>query len=464
MAPRNGFSCDLDQFNDAIDALDRDDLARNIAKELRDHENCHNGQIIGLYGSWGAGKTHVLAQVIKHCIDGNQASDVYIIPCVFKAWRYETEGDLAPGLIRSLIQLPRHKEIKSRLALFDDDKLPAEGRKIAKELLELVIELSFAAVPAGQVVSGALTRIGKRIADSSVDSATVQPDDDDAAIDKVEKKMNQLVNSIIQQAKRKHPDKTPRLVIFIDDLDRCSPKNMVRLFEWLKNHLLVQDCVHLLALDHIAAARAIVGEYKTYLENDKDLAYGLRYLEKLIDSEYELDPSDKLESMAIQASYASGTAHCGCADLKALAEKIAGQQFAGIDLIPDLMTMPCLKTPRTTLKIVTKFTRVIHSFEHSPDYSEARDRLPAYPFWMLFMTAIYYRLEPDQFTKFVKGEMSIYNIMIGQDKAFTTDSGSSGPLADFERFAADFRRRTDGAVPMPDVNQRRLLSKLIHQN
>jgi hypothetical protein len=460
------FSYDLDKFDDVVDTLGRNSLARTIARELHDCNSCPDGRVLGLYGSWGAGKSHVLAQVIKHCIDQNAIDDVYIVPCIFKAWRYETEGDLAPGLIRSLIQLPQHPEIKSKLSLFDDDKLLEETKKIAKELLSIVLDLSLATVPAGQVVSGALQRLGKRISESSVDALQKQPDDDDAKIDEVQKKMKKLVDSILQQAKQKYPDKRPRLVIFIDDLDRCSPKNMVRLFEWLKNHLLVDNCVYVLALDHVAAARAIVGEYKNYLEDDKDLAYGLRYLEKLIDSEYELGQSKKLEYMAIQALYEESAPYRQCDDLKILAERIEGTQFAGSDLIPALMSMQCLRTPRTTLKIIAKFTRIIEEFK-SPQWSDERNSLPAYPFWILFMTSMYYRLEPEQFTRFVAGELSIYNLMRGENTKTRTGAENSslfGPLADFEQFALNFRTKTGGNVPVPLTEQRQLLARLVHEN
>ncbi len=104
-------------------------------------------------------------------------------------------------------------------------------------------------------------------------------------IDEVKGKMAELVEAILDSAHEADPTKQKqyRLVIFIDDLDRCSTERMVRMFEWLKVHMLVERCTYVLALDHIAAARAIVGRYREYLGEDQDLAYGLRYLEKLIE-------------------------------------------------------------------------------------------------------------------------------------------------------------------------------------
>jgi KAP family P-loop domain len=239
MVSQTGFSWDLDQFYTAIDALDRADLAQTIAKELRNSRSCPDGRVVGLYGSWGSGKSHVLAQVIKNCLDQNDNTDIYVIPCIFKAWRYETEGDLTPGLIRSLIQLPDHQEINARLQLFDHGEWTKEYKKIGKELLKIVLELSISAIPAGQVVSGALNRLGKQIADSSVDSLTKQPEDDDAGIDKVQKKLHQLVQSILTQAKksirRRHRVWLSLLMTWIVALPKiwCGCLSGLKIIYWL---------------------------------------------------------------------------------------------------------------------------------------------------------------------------------------------------------------------------------------
>jgi RecA/RadA recombinase len=467
MIPKNGFSWDLDQFDNADDMLDRAGLAQTIANELRDSRKCPDGRVLGLYGSWGAGKSHVLAQVIKNCLDQNENAGVYIIPCIFKAWRYETEGDLAPGLIRSLIQLPDHEGINTSLKLFDKDKSAEEYKKIGKELLKIVLELSIATIPAGQVVAGALTRLGKQLADSSIDSLTKQPEDDDASIDKVQKKLHQLVTEILEQAKRKNPNKTSRLVVFIDDLDRCSPKNMVRLFEWLKNHLLVENCVYVLGLDHVAAARAIVGEYKNYLKDDKDLAYGLRYLEKLVDSEYELGGSDKLEFMAIRDLYSGDPEYNDCHDIKQLVEKIERGQIGGTVRNAELLLkLQCLRTPRTMLKVIAKFTRAISAFSAS-HWDVERSNLSAYPFWILFMVAIYYRLDPNEFTRFVSGESTIYKLIDGQENVelqSVKDENPFGPMADFEGFAARFTIMAGKEVKPPKPDKLRMLAQMIHQS
>lgn len=459
--PRNRFSWDLNHFSHAMDALDRTALVQTIAQDLQNPTEEPDGRVVGVYGSWGSGKSHVLAQVIKTCLENNQTSrNVHIIPCIFQAWKYETEGDLGPCLIHSLLKLPEHPTLKASLPLLDDDQFWIEFRKVAKELLSASLDLGVSLIPGAPVVSKTLKRIAEKAGDAAIDSQTHQPDPDDAAIEKVQKKMQQLVDSILKQAREKYPDRQHRLVIFIDDLDRCSPKNMVRLFEWLKNHLLAKNCIYVLGLDHIAAARAIVGEYRSYLSEDesKKLTYGLRYLEKLIDSEYELFPSQHLEKMAIRDLYeGKEAAYCNCTTLVELAEAIARQQFTGIRLIQPLMALSCLQTPRTMLKIMTKFTRVIEAFASS-NYEEQRNNFPAYTFWTLFLIAMYYRLEPEDFTQFIAGTGAIYKCN-GDEES----KASNTPRGEFVNFAREEINKEKGFT-LPDPKKLQILARLIHQS
>jgi hypothetical protein len=467
MTPRNRFSWDLNHFSHAKDALDRTTLVQTIVQDLRNPMEEPDGRVVGVYGSWGAGKSHILAQVINSCLDSNQnGGDVHIIPCIFQAWKYETEGDLGPCLVHALLKLPEHPTLKARLPLLDDEKFKQEFRTIAKELLSVILDLSVSVIPGAAAASTTLKGIAKVIektGDAAIDSVNKSLNEDDAAIEKVQKKMQQLVDSILKQAEVQFPHRQHRLVIFIDDLDRCSPKNMVRLFEWLKNHLLVKNCVYILGLDHIAAARAIVGEYKSYLSDDESrkLTYGLRYLEKLIDSEYELAPSKHLEKMAILDLYkgkeSAETVYGNCTSLEKLAEAITGKQFTGIRLIQPLVALPCLQTPRTMLKIMTKFTRVIEAFS-SPQYEEQRNNFDAYTFWVLFLIAMYYRLEPEDFTRFVAGKGEVYQGN-GSDEA----KAGNTPRAEFLAFSIEYLREESGfRIPQPKVLQ--VLAQLIHQS
>ena len=77
---------------------------------------------------------------------------------------------------------------------------------------------------------------------------------------------------------------TGRIVIFIDDLDRCSPDKVTEVLEALKLFATTHGCVYVLGADQQVVARAIQIKYKELAgssSNEMPLD-GVRYLEKII--------------------------------------------------------------------------------------------------------------------------------------------------------------------------------------
>ena len=283
------YSHDINEFDNLTDELSRGAIAREIAKEIRQDRS----RVIGVYGWWGSGKTYLLSQVIGQLLDSNKGSEMEVIVGVFEAWKYEMKGDLAPGIIRSFIDI--EKSFGNASILSD----PETYKSIGKGLLELISIAGPLIGPAGQAsaVASELIKAGIRNVEEYKELLT--DTGSQSHVDQVHREIRELAQAILESAKKKNPDKKFRLAMFIDDLDRCSPENMVRMFEWLKVHLSVEKCTYVMALDHIAAARAIVGQYKDYLRAEEGPGYGFRYLEKLVDNEYELGLPVRTELMAI---------------------------------------------------------------------------------------------------------------------------------------------------------------------
>jgi hypothetical protein len=73
-----------------------------------------------------------------------------------------------------------------------------------------------------------------------------------------------------------------RLVVFIDDLDRCLPDQILALLEALKLYLNRPDCVFFLAVDSQRLVQAVSGKYK-------DLGIdGADYLEKIVQMPFQM--------------------------------------------------------------------------------------------------------------------------------------------------------------------------------
>lgn len=219
------------------------------------------------------------------------------------------------------------------------------------------------------------------------------------------------------------------MVVVIDDLDRCAPDLMVEMLNWLKVHLTVPGCSYLLALDHEAAARAIVGKYRAYLGESTDVAYGLRYLEKIVDFEVELGESQLVEQMAARA--------VGDADsVTGIIERLIRRQGVRSAETARLMRLPTLQSPRTMLKVVSRYAAVLGEIQHDrerPVATRAEVRqLPAdYSFWLLLLVAMYYRLAPWQIEAFCYGQ----GPLVEKDYAEPENGDTSGgPLAEFRDY------------------------------
>ena len=289
------------------------------------------------------------------------------------------------------------------------------------------------------------------------------------AIDGISKKMEDLVQAILKSASDKDNSKQYRLVVFIDDLDRCSPDNMVRMFEWLKVHLMATGCTYVLALDNIAAARAIVGRYKTYLSSEADLAYGLRYLEKLIDHEYELGlPLETdLQAMTIQrvfnCQYDTFSAAIGSRELYDL-----GAERTCYPYIDQLLALRALRNPRTMLKIGYKYKSCLNILTQSETGPKTlREQLTDnYPFWSLLLVAMYYRLDPDEVNDFIQGRGNIFGLF-GNPDAAPKDHWSADKTSPMYQFCQLAHRLKDDAADqlmLPATRALRHLAAIIREN
>lgn len=443
----------IEQIDGLVDDLDRETLACTIARELRGEAR---PRILGVYGWWGSGKSYLLSLVIRRIFADNQTDrKKRIIVCTFNPWRYEMEGSLAPALIKTLSNL--EEQFKEHQADFLRDS--KAYKRIAKTLLDLILEIAPIVVPDQPLIAIASKALTKGIEAAQIGSKRQDTEGPICVVDQVHDQMQALVNAILDAAYNADSTKEYRLVVFVDDLDRCSPENMVRMFEWLKVHLRVEGCTYVLALDHVAAARAIVGRYREYLTDEKDLAYGFRYLEKLVDSEYELQLAPKVELMALRQVYGRNTSYKRLSDA---ARALCGGDFPGIQSMNSVLEIRSLLTPRTMLKIIYKFKQVLDVIL-SDATAEFRSQLPsAYPFWVLFLIAMYYRLDPDELDDFIRGRGNIFELM--RKSQVKSEDWGTGPKREFCQYAARFGETVGAGMQIPSPQILVDLASIIREN
>lgn len=238
------------------DLLDRQAFAEQILMRLKS-EDCPPA--VGIYGSWGTGKTSLLKLLN---LKGKQACEEIHIE-EFDAWQYEGVGNLFIPIIVRLIKLAGED---------------AESNKWGEAAKRLVYVTTLAATSAiaNQIIGigipeiqGYFDRKESITPDARWKNLTDEIKETSAAFEK-------LIENVLQNKK------TKKLVLCIDNLDRCSPENVVHLLESVKNFVGGDNCVWVFAMDSGVIASYIFHKY----EGTNVDSYS--YLDKIIPEQYHL--------------------------------------------------------------------------------------------------------------------------------------------------------------------------------
>lgn len=225
------------------------------------------GSVIGLQGPWGRGKTDVLARVAKATYDGKGGEGIAGPALWLNPWQYGTTDLLTPLVISLVSRVPESARPGSDKAL----------RKAAASIIRA--GASFGLKVAGLTLPG-----GKlyELAEESVDTllegllgareeelTEPEPFDPDP-VAKMAQRFAELVDLVLPQGG------STRLLVCVDDLDRCLPDSQVALLEAIRFCTSTgARATFLISIDPTLARQAILTHYRS-TEFDPD-----RYLDKM---------------------------------------------------------------------------------------------------------------------------------------------------------------------------------------
>ncbi|MEA3349445.1 MAG: P-loop NTPase fold protein, partial [Chloroflexota bacterium] len=252
---------DLPADHDALDFQPYiDTLADVIASP-----NTQTPLTIGVFGGWGSGKTTLMGLVGKGLPKNYRTA-------WFDAWKYERETDLWRALLLTTLDaledaLPQNEageiepEAKGRL---DDLRtslyrpvereemggLQVDWGKLAGGVTQGALQIGLSFVPGASTLAGMVKALQK-------EGATVATEKLIAAIGRERSQIFIQQVQFLEQFQREFRDlvktyiqeKGHRLVVFVDDLDRCLPEKAVEVLEAIKLFLDVPGCVFVLGLD-----------------------------------------------------------------------------------------------------------------------------------------------------------------------------------------------------------------------
>src|SRR5262249_45444753 len=130
----------------------------------------------------------------------------------------------------------------------------------------------------------------------------------------VESEMRNL-RQALEQELAKIALKDSKMVIFVDDLDRCDPTQIVELLDSIKLFLDLKNLFIVLAVDREVVRRGIQVRYKEFeFSEGRSDVIGHEYLEKMVQLPVELFPltpgqiTNYLERMLVHAEHAEARA------------------------------------------------------------------------------------------------------------------------------------------------------------
>jgi hypothetical protein len=174
---------------------------------------------IGIFGQWGSGKTSLM-RLMMDVVAREGQGDNAAVPVWFNAWQYEREEHLIIPLIATIAREIKKRE-NSWSASFQEG-----GKKVHDALRAVLYGISMKGklgLPgtAEIEISASMKDMIERYEEVTQDTLMARS----LYFDAFDKLRN------ISQDKN---NKNPKIVVFIDDLDRCLPEQAVRLLESIK--------------------------------------------------------------------------------------------------------------------------------------------------------------------------------------------------------------------------------------
>jgi formylglycine-generating enzyme required for sulfatase activity len=303
-----------------VDALDFTPYVRTLANVIRS-PNTATPLTIGVFGTWGSGKTSLMRMVQKQLPDDFRT-------VWFDAWKYDKEEALWRALllhvlsaVRNIVEAQELEEKEAERAresalnaLSDLEaslyravereelgNLQVNWQELLKGSVETALHVGIALVPGLRIAQAVMEGAGKKAASDdpgtllkAVERAKTKIYSDQVqSLEQFQQKFQWLVGEYVQP-----PGK---LVVFIDDLDRCTPEKAIEVLEAIKLFLDVEGCVFLLGLDQEVVARGVELKYRELglvEEGDEKKRFvidGTRYLEKIIQLPFQIPPIEREE-------------------------------------------------------------------------------------------------------------------------------------------------------------------------
>lgn len=209
---------------------------------------------VGIFGDWGAGKSTLLLQLRSRLTNDDFPT------VIFNPWKYDGKEDVSKALIQTIL-----------LTFFEEEE-EESGKERIRSILTSVAKM-------------AADHFIEKIAGEGVGYDSLMQEYTRLSAEKLQF-INQF-ESIFTELVEKYA-REKRLIILIDDLDRCTPESAIATLEAIKLFLSVPSCIFIIAVENNIVQEGIKHKYGTSVSFS-----GRDYLEKIIQLPFSIPkPSD----------------------------------------------------------------------------------------------------------------------------------------------------------------------------
>ncbi|MCX4742441.1 P-loop NTPase fold protein [Streptomyces antibioticus] len=209
---------------------------------------------VGVFGSWGTGKSSLL-RLWEHRLKEKKVPTIW-----FNPWKYDRKVEVWAALLHTILA-----EMETKQGLRE------KALRLAKAATWLSVRAGLGT--AASLATGGVVKSG------DVDTMLTELAEGDA---EQYRQINRFENDF-RDAVEEFVGTDGRLVVFVDDLDRCTPESAMTVLESLKLFLGESRCVFVLALDLDVLAAVATNKFgDAFKDAPAEVVSGLAYLDKIV--------------------------------------------------------------------------------------------------------------------------------------------------------------------------------------
>lgn len=280
-----------------VDYLYYEPVAKTVVRLIR--EQAGEPLTVGLHGDWGAGKSSSLMMIEKAF---EAETDTLCVR--FNGWLFEGYDDAKAVLIETIVAelLEKRSAIPSLKAKAAKVLKSVSWMKVARTLGGAAMT-AFTGIPNGDLIHG-LGKVAKEVIANPADTLTGEMFTRvfDGAIehfkaDSPENTAPQRIHQFRKEFEELLEDaKVDRLVVLVDDLDRCLPETAIATLEAIRLFLFVPNAAFVIAADEGMIEYAVRRHFPELPSTVGPNSYARNYLEKLIQVPFRMPALGQFET------------------------------------------------------------------------------------------------------------------------------------------------------------------------